>query len=142
VEGFEHSKHCYAASWGIACSTNRKNRVLWAAATRLAKKSDLNRLPELFLSLFDPNNITNLAYRFKLPRFEIESDVKNADAMGEPADRDQVDAGRGNLWRCGGRDAARGFGDCPTCDQCDGFRGGTGNSAPPVRRSKYPAPGL
>jgi hypothetical protein len=28
VEGFEHSKHCYAASWGIACSTNRKNRVL------------------------------------------------------------------------------------------------------------------
>jgi hypothetical protein len=28
VEGFEHSKHCYAASWGIACSTNRKKRVL------------------------------------------------------------------------------------------------------------------
>ena len=23
-----HSKCCYAASWGIACSTNRKNRVL------------------------------------------------------------------------------------------------------------------
>jgi hypothetical protein len=28
VEGFEHSKHCYAANLGIACSTNRKNRVL------------------------------------------------------------------------------------------------------------------
>jgi hypothetical protein len=28
AEGFEHSKRCYAASWGIASSTNRKNRVL------------------------------------------------------------------------------------------------------------------
>jgi hypothetical protein len=28
-----HSKHCYAADWGIACSTNRKNRVLRVPAT-------------------------------------------------------------------------------------------------------------
>src|SRR6266851_1584734 len=28
-----HSKPCYAASWGIACSTNRKNRVLRVPAT-------------------------------------------------------------------------------------------------------------
>ena len=28
MEGFEHSKHCYAASWGMVCSTNRKNWVL------------------------------------------------------------------------------------------------------------------
>src|SRR5260370_26280555 len=28
-----HGKPCYAASWGIACSTNRKNRVLRVPAT-------------------------------------------------------------------------------------------------------------
>src|SRR5216683_6567455 len=28
-----HGKPCYAASWGIACSTNRKNRVLRIPAT-------------------------------------------------------------------------------------------------------------
>ena len=35
---------------------------------------------------FDRNNINNLAHRFKSPRFEIESDVENADAMSEPPD--------------------------------------------------------
>jgi hypothetical protein len=28
-----NGKPCYAASWGIACSTNRKNRVLRVPAT-------------------------------------------------------------------------------------------------------------
>src|SRR5216684_5255268 len=28
-----HGKPCYVASWGIACSTNRKNRVLRVPAT-------------------------------------------------------------------------------------------------------------
>ena len=41
--------------------------------------------------------------------------------MGEPADRDQVDAGCSNLWRCSGGDAARGLGDRPTCDHRNRF---------------------
>jgi len=31
-----HSKHCYAASWGIARSTNRKNRVLRVPRNQLS----------------------------------------------------------------------------------------------------------
>jgi hypothetical protein len=52
---------------------------------------------------------------------EIASDVENADAMGESADEDQVDAGSGNLWRCTEGDAARGFGYRPTCDRRNCF---------------------
>src|ERR1700721_2479692 len=59
--------------------------------------------------------------RYCRSSLEIESDVENADAMGEPADRDQVDAGRGDLWRCSGGDAARGFGYRPTCDHRNCF---------------------
>jgi hypothetical protein len=60
---------------------------------------------------FERDNIDNSAYRFT--PLEIEPDVENADAMGEPADRDQIDAGSGDL---------RSFGDRPAGDQRDGFR--------------------
>src|SRR3954469_21336258 len=39
----------------------------------------------------------------------IESDVENADAVGQPADRDQIDAAGGDRWRGRRCDAAGGF---------------------------------
>src|SRR5262245_23551390 len=50
----------------------------------------------------------------------IEAHVECGGAVGEPADRDQVDAGGGNGGRGCRRDTARGLGDRPAADDGNG----------------------
>ena len=50
---------------------------------------------------------------------EIEPDIEDAGAMSEPADRDQIDAGRGDRRRRLWRDPPRGFGHRAAIDHGD-----------------------
>ena len=52
---------------------------------------------------------------------EIEPDVENGDAVGDPSDRDQIDAGSGDLRRRGRRDAAGRLGDRAAGHHRDGL---------------------